>query len=238
MAGSCVSSGVTPTPAPGRSSPHSRLWPVSRSSWTTRARRRTPTELDTARPAQPRLAITARTATSIRSSAGCRSRAGTTPSGRSSASRKLDLADEKIELPSFAPWVEGVLIPDSVEDAASITDPTRLANLQIAATFGTAAMVAQTMAKGGMIGLARGAGVGSRSSAEWDALANQLWDFFRTAVGAAREDPAQPTSYDFDLPMMRKAGPSQIRRTVWPWAMHDNSGIWTWLAGDPDPGGF
>jgi hypothetical protein len=77
--------------------------------------------------------------------------------------------------------------------------------LKTATAYATAALIAESYAKGGMIGLARGQGVGVRAFADWDKLSATLWSYFPKLIEDAQaikdgvQPVIEPSTYDFRL---------------------------------------
>ena len=86
----------------------------------------------------------------------------------------LDAADELIESPPFGPHAELLVknVAGGWEDIPS-ADP-RWTLVRLAASYATAALMAESVAKGGFLGLARPDGQGR----DWDAHAKVMWSYF------------------------------------------------------------
>jgi hypothetical protein len=98
----------------------------------------------------------------------------------------LDLPDETIEMLPFAPHAE-ILVKAEIVDWEDIPmDDPRWMLLRLGTAYATAALIAESNAKGGFLGLVRGEG--SRSAADWDSIAKTFWSYFQRLVDQG-EDP-------------------------------------------------
>ena len=118
----------------------------------------------------------------------------------------IDLPDAVIESSMFAGQAE-TMIKARVEDWSTLlADPEGKNRLRTVAGYMTAALIAETMAKGGFIGLTTEA---NRDDRDWQALADLLWARYREWLDVIlRID--EPPPDDYALPMMRVTGPSRV----------------------------
>jgi hypothetical protein len=123
----------------------------------------------------------------------------------------LDVSDETIQALPFGQHAE-LRVRTAVPTWADITIGGEPWNyLRTAVAYGTAALIAESYAKGGMVSLAHGPGTGGRTAKDWDDLAKVLWGYFPKLVIAATGPPPQeiPMMYDFQL--LRASGPRSAR---------------------------
>ena len=120
----------------------------------------------------------------------------------------LDLEDDTISSFAFVQHAE-LRVKSAVPDWQTMdTDSTEWEYLQLATIYGTAALLAETFAKGGMVALARGPSVQGRTIAEWDAIAKTLWGHFPQLIGATKDTPAPTVETLYDFALVRKSGPT------------------------------
>jgi len=128
-----------------------------------------------------------------------------------------DLTDEQIELSTFAEQGEERVKARISNWEDQVGDPDRLYALRVAAAYATAALIAESYAKGGAIGNVYPT---TRDPSDWDALATLLWQRHEEwmAMAEAWDDNPEPT---FSVPLVRLAGPSRSNQpsvdTVPPW---------------------
>jgi hypothetical protein len=134
----------------------------------------------------------------------------------------LDVPATLIESVPFGPHAE-LLVMAAVEDWEDIPSAdTRWTVLRLASSYATAALIAESAAKGGFLGFLRGEG--SRSGADWTEISKTFWGYYERLLERGEE----PTDAGWAFPWMIIAKPSSghVGR---PWA---------YMAHQMDEGGF
>lgn len=142
---------------------------------------------------------------------------------------ELDVANSVIEVRPFGPIAEAS-VKGEIEDWATVladalgVTPTAVGLLRwqwivAAAQYLTASLIANTMARGGFVGLVRGEG--QRSPNDWKSYAAELW-----TLGQQYIEQGKDTTGDIDIdelfygfPMMITAGPTKKKERNSAWAL-------------------
>lgn len=146
----------------------------------------------------------------------------------------LDVPNSVIDTRPFGPVGEA-LVQSEVDDWAAVkaiiygnTVPTAATLIRwqflVAATqYVIASLIANTMARGGFVGLVRGEG--QRDSSAWAKYAGELWGLGQTYLGQATVlDPNLEELFGFGFPIMITAGPTKKRERSSAWAPNN----WRW----------
>jgi hypothetical protein len=122
----------------------------------------------------------------------------------------IDLHDETIELPSFGPQAD-LLVKQRVSNWASqLSDPLQNEVLHLAATYATAALIAESYVHGGTLGLIRPLSTGE--GRDWAATTKLLWLRYQYWLNLAdQNDVADESTAIYDILPLRISGPTALR---------------------------
>jgi hypothetical protein len=122
----------------------------------------------------------------------------------------LDVTDDMVQLPPFGPTAEAYVKFRIANWQDQMLDATKAFVLRLAAGYATAALMAETIARGGFAGLL---GQDDRTVADWLELSERLWKKYAEWLGRAEETDTVPTDV-YDVTLQVVSGPTRAAYTA------------------------
>jgi hypothetical protein len=133
---------------------------------------------------------------------------------------EADLEDWQIEQSTFAGQAEQRVKNRVSNWEEQLLDPDRLYALRLASAYATAALIAESYAKGGTIGNVYGPRIPERAANDWSTSAAYLWQRHEEWIAMAEAWDTVP-EITYGLPMVKASGPSKANQrgpeTIPPW---------------------
>jgi hypothetical protein len=129
---------------------------------------------------------------------------------------RIDVDDDVIELPSYAPYIEA-RVKVLVTDWATIKEDAALSPfLRAAVRYGVAAELAESYVKGGTVSLVHR----EEPRRNWSEWARIFWQRYEEALSRITTTGVPDDSYD--MPTTKKAGPSRSASAINPHTLLDD----------------